>query len=58
MTTMGSPKCYECIHFREVPRFTCKAFPRRIPREIKFEGFDHTKPFKGDNGIRFEPKKQ
>ena len=31
----------------------CKAFPNRIPQEI-LEGQDHTEPFKGDKGIRFE----
>tara|TARA_Y100001963_G_C6506880_1_gene320355 strand:+ start:358 stop:528 length:171 start_codon:yes stop_codon:yes gene_type:complete len=32
----------------------CKAFPKGIPQEI-LEGQDHTEPFKGDNGIQFEP---
>lgn len=36
----------------------CDAFPapQVIPLELQIEGdFDHTKPFPGDGGIRFEP---
>ena len=33
----------------------CKAFPDGIPEKILTGEHDHTKPFKGDNGIRFEP---
>ena len=34
----------------------CKAFPKGIPEEIFILGeSDHTEPFKGDNGIQFEP---
>ena len=37
----------------------CDAFPNGIPEEIFILGeSDHTKPFKGDNGIRFEPIKE
>tara|TARA_R100000049_G_C1921140_1_gene66390 strand:- start:28 stop:186 length:159 start_codon:yes stop_codon:yes gene_type:complete len=32
----------------------CDAFPKGIPEEIGSGEHDHTKPFKGDNGIRFE----
>jgi hypothetical protein len=35
----------------------CKAFPKRIPEEILTGNDDHSKPFKGDGGIRFEPIK-
>ena len=34
----------------------CEAFPQGIPEEIWVGEFDHTKPYPGDNGIRFEPK--
>ena len=50
------PKCLDCKYFNEewvTPR-TCEAFHKGIPDEIYFEGFDHTKAFKGDKGIRFE----
>ena len=35
----------------------CKAFPKRIPEDILVGRNDHSKPFPGDNGIRFEPIK-
>lgn len=33
----------------------CKAFPKGIPFSILRGEFDHTKPYEGDNGVRFEP---
>ena len=33
----------------------CKAFPNHIPVAILTNEFDHTEPFPGDHGIRFEP---
>jgi len=36
----------------------CDAFPRIIPTDILFGGFDHTRPFPGDHGIQFEPIKE
>jgi len=52
--TMGNI-CWNCIH-----RFgwSCKAFPKGIPDEIFNNEHDHTKPYKGDNGIQFEPIKE
>ena len=32
----------------------CKAYPKGTPQEIFNGTHDHTKPYKGDNGIRFE----
>ncbi len=32
----------------------CVAFPESIPHDILVGKHDHTKPFKGDDGIRFE----
>ena len=32
----------------------CTAFPNGIPEEIGYGDNDHTKPFKGDNGVLFE----
>lgn len=52
--------CGFCKHFTSTilinDRYVdfCEAFPHGIPEEI-LNGFDHTKPFYGDNGIRFEP---
>lgn len=47
-------QCTMCIHYRGKRK--CKAFPGKIP-EVVFTGkHDHTKPFPGDGGVRFEPK--
>ena len=52
-----------CKHFEGVKQpnddesieyYYCKAFPYGIPDEILVEGYDHTKEFKGDKGIKFE----
>ena len=41
-----------CKHYRVL--WDCDAFPDGIPKEISTGRHDHLKPFKGDNGIRFE----
>ena len=48
-------RCILCKHYRMEQK--CKAFPKRIPEEILTGKDDHSKPFKGDGGIRFEPIK-
>lgn len=51
-----SPACSTCKHFIDFsnpPR--CKAFPGGIPSEILDGDDDHTTPFRGDNGIQYEP---
>jgi len=48
------PDCIKCKH--KTARRLCKAFPNGIPDAIYFEYFDHTEPFEGDKGIRFEEK--
>jgi hypothetical protein len=52
--------CYYCVHFVDTTEFgkvpTCAAFPNGIPVRILDHGFDHRKPYKGDNGIRFESR--
>lgn len=55
-------QCLDCRHLHKPPaeggfRYTCDAFPDAIPREILVAEHDHNKPFPGDHGIRFEPKK-
>jgi len=45
-------QCAFCIHLKK--GLKCKAFPKGIPEKIITGEHDHTKPFKGDNGIRFE----
>jgi len=48
-------QCAMCKHLIEGVK--CKAYPDKIPEEIITGEHDHTKPYKGDNGIRFEPIK-
>jgi hypothetical protein len=47
--------CKICKHYWEMGN--CKAFPDGIPEIFITGEHDHTKPFKGDGGIRFEPIK-
>ena len=50
--------CQECDRLR-IPdnelEFVCDALPKGIPGEITIEGYDHIKPYPGDNGILFKP---
>jgi hypothetical protein len=48
-------KCSHCKHKNSLGA-KCKAYPGRIPKAILTGDHDHTKPYKGDNGIQFEPK--
>jgi hypothetical protein len=53
---MESKQCFMCENYRYGKK--CNAFPRGIP-SIVFSGeHDHREPYKGDNGIRFEPIKE
>jgi hypothetical protein len=47
--------CRGCRHRVGYGRFSCAAFPDRIPREIWNGERDHNSPYPGDHGIRFEP---
>ena len=55
MTIGPEPMCMKCKYFsiRE-NTLRCDAFPEGIPDEIILGGVEHTKPYKGDNGIQFE----
>jgi hypothetical protein len=44
--------CLRCRHYRG--RTKCAAFPDGIPERILDGKSDHTRPYPGDNGIRFE----
>ena len=51
------PDCMDCQHLIEkLGPFRCKAFPEKIPDDILMDGYDHTKVYPGDKGIRFEKK--
>ena len=52
------PICIYCKHYNEndITKFSCKAYIEGIPEKIINGEHIHTKPFKGDNGIRFENK--
>jgi hypothetical protein len=52
----SSPICRECRHRIGHDYLACSAFPDRIPREIWNGERDHTTPYPGDHGVRFEPK--
>ena len=56
-----SEQCFMCknfnIEFNEDEEINCLAFKDGVPKEILDGGHDHTKPYKGDNGIIFEPIK-
>ena len=53
--TMKKANCLKCKHLEE-DEVSCKAFPLVIPRDILMARVEHDKPYKGDNGIQFEPK--
>lgn len=49
------PKCSFCRH-KVDGAAKCSAFPDLIPEEIRNGEHNHSKPYPGDNGIRFELK--
>jgi len=55
--TIIEPLCVLCAHTDGFDWGFCKAYPtgRGIPQEILEGKVDHTKPYKGDDGIVFKP---
>lgn len=59
MPTGLLPLCQDCKHFTGVEPgigFACRAFGDGIPVEILSSSVDHREPFKGDGGVRYEPR--
>ena len=54
-----SGQCFMCknfnMKFNKNEEINCLAFKGGISKEILNGEVDHTKPYKGDNGITFEP---
>ena len=46
--------CLNCKHFYQNTQSGCAAYPNGIPLPINSGQFDHSNPFAGDNGIRYE----
>ena len=49
-----SVQCLGCRHYHW-GNLNCAAFPKGIAEGILNGEFDHTKPYKGDNSVRYEP---
>ena len=49
-------QCLLCDHMSRIGGLVCRAFPGRIPTEIVENRADHSEPFEGDDGIRFNPR--
>lgn len=59
-TPIISAQCESCDNFRgfNAKRLAvCRAYINGIPLRILTGEHDHRKPFPGDNGIRFTPRK-
>lgn len=49
--------CTNCANLYE-NQYSCKAFPVQIPAPLLTGGRSHTKPYPGDNGIRWTKKEK
>lgn len=53
MSCLLPPICVFCRHLLNEPEQECRAF-REIPDDIMTGKCDHTDPYQGDNGLRFQ----
>jgi hypothetical protein len=51
-------ECLKCKNWNYRKGSRCRAFPDGIPISILSFSINHHKPYKGDNGIQFEPIKE
>lgn len=54
-------QCADCKHrtpgqVNSLEELACDAFPDGIPQAILELEHDHTQPYTGDHGIRYEPR--
>jgi hypothetical protein len=53
----NTPQCDACIHLNREASYNpmrCDAFPDGIPVAIQSNKHDHSEPYPGDHGIRYE----
>lgn len=65
MTSRLPPQCLSCEHWvsplgsgdeADEPVQVCAAFPDGIPEAIWWNRTDHRRAYKGDHGVRWEPR--
>lgn len=51
---MTTSRCWRCAHYQG--DLVCAAFPSGIPEALLSGEDDHTRPFPGDQNLRYEPR--
>ena len=54
-----APQCWTCLHLIPLESgygWRCAAYPNAIPKEIMVNMVDHREAYRGDNGVRWEPR--
>lgn len=54
---MITKQCFNCIHLfmGGTDKSTCLAFPDGVPEPILTGEVDHSLPYEGDHGFRYQP---